>query len=376
MIRSIWTPSLVAILPPSVLRDSKIRAAAEALDLELEKLSAATREALLLPRLDELPHATLDVLANQYHCDFFEPTEMDADTKRKLIRNSILDHRIKGTPAAVLNLLNKITRGATIQEWFEYGGRPYYFRVTMKGLLDYSDSGETFMRMVEATKNARSWLDDIIFDLSKGHPDTSLAVGQLTLEQGNINYDINHRTNTSQSLHIVQSDLTSGRQTIGLDTNNTISHGHKIRVGAVELTHGRIRFGADIETPDDFTAEDFERYLRKRWLQFKDNPVVKYYKHHEHVFDDGELDDPDEPEYFPLDTDFLRIYWKFTDDTSKFHVRYQTLLNPREDVEGREIRALGEIGAAGGILLHSKKKIPTTGIFRALYIHKTETRII
>ena len=63
--------SLVKILPPSILKDSKLRAAAEALDFELQKLSLAARETLFLPRLDELPHKILDQLAAQYHVDFF-----------------------------------------------------------------------------------------------------------------------------------------------------------------------------------------------------------------------------------------------------------------------------------------------------------------
>ena len=70
MIRDIWAPSLTEILPPSVLQDSKLKAAAEALDLELQKLSLAAREVLLLPRLDELPHSVLDQLSEQFHCDF------------------------------------------------------------------------------------------------------------------------------------------------------------------------------------------------------------------------------------------------------------------------------------------------------------------
>ena len=171
MLRDIWTLSLVEILPQSILQDSKLKASAEALDFELQKLSMATREALFIPRIDELSHEVLDLLANQFHVDFYEPTEMEIDTKRSLIRSSIYEHRIKGTRGAVERLLNKITSGATVEEWFNYGGRPGYFRVNLKGLRDYGDEGETFMRMINATKNERSWLDDILFDLTREHPD-------------------------------------------------------------------------------------------------------------------------------------------------------------------------------------------------------------
>lgn len=71
MIRSIQNVSLAAILPESLLQDPKIRAAAEALDVELQRLAADARLVLHVPRIDELPHEVLDLLANQFHVDFF-----------------------------------------------------------------------------------------------------------------------------------------------------------------------------------------------------------------------------------------------------------------------------------------------------------------
>lgn len=195
-------------------------------------------------------------------------------------------------------------------------------------------------------------------------------IGHIILEQGTATRDLNDTATTGHALRFVQGTNARGTTTTQIGGTTPLKNTTTTKTGAVELIHGRVRIGADIEAAGDFTAEDFERYLRRRWLQFKDNPVVKYYRHRGHVFDDGELE-PDDPEYFPLDADFLRIYWGFK-DTRAF--RYQTLMNPREDIEGREIRALGEIGAAGRVFV--RNGAPTTGIYRALYIHKTETKII
>lgn len=120
MIQGIKEVSLLSILPPVILKDEKMKAAAQALDLHLKKLSADARLVLHLPRLDELPNEVLDELAWQYHCDFYEPAEMDLETKRALIRESLHQHRVKGTKYAVEKLLNTITRGAKVQEWYEY----------------------------------------------------------------------------------------------------------------------------------------------------------------------------------------------------------------------------------------------------------------
>ena len=88
MSKELQHTSLLDILPQNLLRDEQIKAAAQALDAELQKITAATKEALLLPRLDELPEAVIDLLAWQWHVDFYEPN-MSLETKRQLVRESI-----------------------------------------------------------------------------------------------------------------------------------------------------------------------------------------------------------------------------------------------------------------------------------------------
>ena len=309
---------------------------------------------------------------------------MDLETKRKLIRNSIYEHRIKGTKFAVENLLNKITGGANVTEWFEYGGEPGFFRVTLTELRDYGDKGETFLRMIEATKNARSWLDSVIFDLSKEHPDIIHHVGTATFEHGKISYTRPTRIAANHGLKVVHGELIRGKQTFTLGKKSTIRAQQVVRVGMAQLIHGTIRYTGVDEIPDNFTIEDWERYLRRRWAEFKQNPVVEHYKHNEHGdWDEGEIDDPenpDEPEFFPVDRDFLRLYWKFPYETKKgeqrMHLRYTTHYDPKDDLTAREIKAVGEVGAAGEIFVYSKKKIVTTGLFKAMRVRRKEMKII
>lgn len=157
--RTIRTPSI--FLPSILKEDERLSAAATALEKALSDLSCAASECLFLPRLDQLPSNVLDVLANQWHVDFYD-VAMPDDIKRRLIRNSILDHRIKGTPGAVEKLMREIYMDAHILEWFEYGDKPYFFKI----LQDVTDGDEltdvaTLDRaraVVQETKNARSWL--------------------------------------------------------------------------------------------------------------------------------------------------------------------------------------------------------------------------
>ena len=121
MSKDLQSTSLLDILPQNLLADKKINAAAQALDDELQKITEATRNALLLPRLDELSEEVIDLLAWQWHVDFYEPS-MSIETKRQLVRESIAWHRIKGTKAAVEKMAQTVFKGGVVTEWFEYGG--------------------------------------------------------------------------------------------------------------------------------------------------------------------------------------------------------------------------------------------------------------
>lgn len=129
MIKDLTSISLLDILPSNLLEDPQVSAAARALDAELQAVTRATAETLHLPRLDELPETVVDLLAWQWHVDFYEPLGLDIATKRRLVKESIAWHRTKGTPAAVEKMLKAVWGSAHIEEWFEYGGSPGCFRV-------------------------------------------------------------------------------------------------------------------------------------------------------------------------------------------------------------------------------------------------------
>ena len=163
MSKELLHTSLLDILPQNLLRDEQIKAAAQALDAELQKITEATKEVLLLPRLGKLSEAVIDLLAWQWHVDFYEPT-LGIGVKRRLVRESIAMHRIKGTKAAVELALRMIYYTGEVTEWFEYGGEPYYFRVSsIRPDNVRSEELSNVLRLIYMMKNERSWLENIDF---------------------------------------------------------------------------------------------------------------------------------------------------------------------------------------------------------------------
>ena len=162
--KKIHEASLLELLPESVLLDPKLRASAEALDAQFQAVTAATREVLHLPRLNELHGNIIDYIAEQLHIDFYEPLYLTEAEKKELIRTSIAWHRIKGTPAAVEQIAHAAFRDAEIIEWFEYpegNGEPYHFKIRSHGYKETPDGWATYLRLINVAKNVRSWCDNL-----------------------------------------------------------------------------------------------------------------------------------------------------------------------------------------------------------------------
>lgn len=364
--QKIWNPKLEDILPRNILADDKMKAAAEALDLELKALSYDAWQVLHLPRLNELDHDVLDTLAYQFHCDHYEPSTMSLDTKRNLIRQSILWHRVKGTPKSLENFLGAFGINAKVQEWWEYGGEPYFFKLTLSDVAFLGDDGETFIRLIYAAKNERSWLDAFIFDLSTDDPD-DLILGNINAECDFDEINLANVADSKVELSVanIEQDISTG--IVDYDFNIKIPPTDYI-VGNMLGLGGYIEIKAEIDD-DDFDG-DWYKIIWENWLKWKHNPLIKIYNHHFDV-DQGEIDPDDpEPEIFP-DGDFLRLYFKFPNTK---RIRYTTLYNPRKEVAGREINAVGNYAAANKLMLNWRGDA-TTGITRALLIERTIEKI-
>lgn len=90
----------------------------------------------MLPRIDELPEELVDLLAWQFHVDYDEPLGLDLDKKRALVKNSFSWHRRKGTKSVLEEIIRILNfEDFKIEEWYVYGGEPYFFRLNINGRI-------------------------------------------------------------------------------------------------------------------------------------------------------------------------------------------------------------------------------------------------
>lgn len=153
--------NLLSLISPSLQSDSQIIAACQALEGELQAVSTAIDEIMIISKLDQQPSEVIDSLAWQWHTDFYDDS-LPLPTRIALVKNSLKWHMIKGTPAAVQEMVSTVLSNGVVTEWFEYGGQPYYFRVQTDEIITSQDVYDQLAALITATKNKRSWLDCIL----------------------------------------------------------------------------------------------------------------------------------------------------------------------------------------------------------------------
>lgn len=354
--RKIWTPKLTEILPESILRDDKLRASAEALDVEFEKLSAAIREVLHLPRLDELSGRILDYLAEQFHCDFYEPLYLGDDEKKSMIRESIAWHRIKGTVAAVEKIAAMVWRDCEISEWFDYGGEPYHFRIKTHGFKSTPDGFKTFLRMINAAKNVRSVLEKIIIELPSetlklfaGTADAHFGFKSIGLARPQ---DVRVELSAGFGLGI------GGIKNIPLSYDEDPLFTNHLSAGQVALKSGMITIFADMS--EIFTLDIRENAIAD--LLIADVGIARPTDVTPAVEPIPEPEDEAVPSGL-----WLRNYFDFA--TGRDH---PVLLNdPREDLTVGDVKTVGDFAANNAIIINSKAEV-TRGIHKTSLIQGYE----
>lgn len=167
-------------------QDPTTQAMCAALSPQIRRIADEIKHCLILARVDELSEEILDELAYELHVDWYD-AKAAIDIKRSLIKNSDKVHAYMGTPYAVEQVVQDYFGDGQVEEWFEYGGQPYYFRVVTSNSSVTSNLADQFAMVVEKVKNLRSRLEQVIVAMSAELPiyyGTVLHIGdQYTVEQ-------------------------------------------------------------------------------------------------------------------------------------------------------------------------------------------------
>ena len=278
VLESLENISLAQIAPPSIKYDKNVSAIIEALDPELRLIVTETQQLFILSRIDELDEKVLDLLAWQFHVDFYDLAK-DITTKRKQVKDSIQWHMKKGTAWAIVKALDMIGVDAEFINWYEFGGEPYTFKIKANIRPDFFNYGDkeqiiqNILRAINESKAARSLLaklDAHLIDEAKSRLYVGIAQGKSGL--ATMLLDRSKAPETTKNFAGMISGL-SGRERINLTRPS--SDETDIKVGFAENKNFSLSLGVDLDIMQEL-LEQFEKRIFERLEQHENRIMADF----------------------------------------------------------------------------------------------------
>ena len=140
---------LVEGLPPDVAKEPWVQILDAVFRERRKKELEAAERLKIYTDIDRADEAVLDILAVQFRVDWYD-TSYPIETKRRIIKTALEVRRYCGTEWAVQKALSSIYPNVKISEWYDYGGRPGYWRMN----VDITDDGVIYYTPEEIEKKA------------------------------------------------------------------------------------------------------------------------------------------------------------------------------------------------------------------------------
>lgn len=138
--------SLLDFVPESIKTDRDIIALSRAIDPELREVAAAIIEAVILPRISDLPEPILNELAWAFRLNRLQIwDEATIDGKRALLVNIFAIRKKSGTRFSVRRVFDLLSVVGEVVEWWEEGADPYTYRLR----LFVDDVGITLSQLLQ-----------------------------------------------------------------------------------------------------------------------------------------------------------------------------------------------------------------------------------
>jgi len=154
------TFNIERLVPRYILDDDNGHALAKAIEKAWRYCAEKVEEGIGIV-LDpmKMPEWRLDEYAGELGCVYdYNGT---IDQKRYWVINAQYLQSVFGTKQAIYNFLEGFFQEVRVEEWFEYNGQPYHFRVTVSDPNYTNEKNAWAVKAIEAVKNVRSKLDDI-----------------------------------------------------------------------------------------------------------------------------------------------------------------------------------------------------------------------
>ncbi len=212
MNNTVYSVDFTHLLPAPLKNDETMLALGQAIAAELQYNIQFAKFAIIYARIDELDEMTLDILAKDFNVEWYD-FDADINEKRRIIKECISVHRYKGTKYAVKTALEGIYKSADVQEWFQYGGEPYHFKVVIYDNTSTTEKLLDVFRKIKYYKNLRSKLDETVFEIKPNSELVQFFGFKLCGIEKHIGASVKYE---DDSLFEIKSEINSGFRSGGI----------------------------------------------------------------------------------------------------------------------------------------------------------------
>lgn len=174
---------LTAVLP-SNLTQIETQALGEAIKRGLIQVQKYSKTISLYGAIPELSDEVLNLLAIELRTQYYDPLA-SRKIREEMVRKTIAWYLRGGTGSVLTEYLAALYQGGRLEEWYSYGGKPYYFKAIVDLELDDEiplGAGRQIVEKINAYKNVRSWLEALSFHIGVEIPVPVKYENQITFQ--------------------------------------------------------------------------------------------------------------------------------------------------------------------------------------------------
>ena len=163
MIKSLREARLKDGLPRVVAGLDWVSSLSQAVGITHEQTVDFADESQIYTAIDSVSEDVLDALAVNWKVDWYD-TDYSVEQKRRIIKTALTARRKMGTVGAVRSQAEAIYPNTTIKEWFDYGGKPGYFRIGFDARAVTMSDVDRVVNAVNTVKRLSVWIDGFEWD--------------------------------------------------------------------------------------------------------------------------------------------------------------------------------------------------------------------
>ena len=166
---SLYDGQITDLLPWKMAQSTEVRCISYAVQQEHQRMLRLAAHTRTMAVIDELPERILDVLAVELRTPYYQES-MDLETKRNIIKRTLLWHTKAGTPSAVSELIEIVFGEGRTEEWFNYTEGPFTpgtFDIITNARMT-EEMATYFLSIIQRVKNTRSHIRRILVELQMG----------------------------------------------------------------------------------------------------------------------------------------------------------------------------------------------------------------